>query len=344
MIHERVREVLPLDRLTAIEAMLAQDGAPELVRRVWTFINNKGGVGKTFDVMALAYALAYFFNLHILVVDMDPQGNATRRAKHTAQAMQQVSTLTEALKMNIRGSAGQIRLPVRWDLGSSTGSIDILPARLDLEARVQEAGIADAVHMVEQIVRQEEPALLERLGPILKQVRGTLNHPRERLRNIMDGVVEEHDLVLVDCPPSLGHLTQNAYVASQGVVLCVKPDYDSVNGSVRTRDVLYETRAAMGVPSLDVHGVILTDLQRTGRVDDERGLAGTFRAAQESIEDLRKLFGPQLWEPFLERKSYLAQNVDYGIPIVGDLAGKDLIYVSGVLIQWAAKLLEVSRG
>jgi cellulose biosynthesis protein BcsQ len=342
-LHDRVREVLTPDRVSDIEQLIASPDTT-FTRKTWAFINNKGGVGKTFNVMALSYALAEFFGLHVLVVDMDPQGNATRRAGHSSAAMTQVSTLVEALKMNIKGSAEQIRLPVRWDNMTSGGSVDILPSRLDLENRVVEAATADAVRMVEQMVRQEAPALQESLGPILKQVRGSLNHPRERLRNIMDGVHADHDLILIDCPPSLGHLTQNAYCAADGVLLCVKADYDSVNGAARTRDVLHQDRSAMGVPRLDVHGVLLTDLQRTGRTDEANGLAGTFTAAQESIEDLRGIFGDLLWTPFLERRSVLAQNTDYGVPIVDELRGKDLRYVSDVLIHWSSNLLEVSRG
>jgi chromosome partitioning protein len=347
LIDSRVREVLaPTPELiAAVEACFVGDDVV-LRRKTWTFVNNKGGVGKTFDVMALAWTLATQFGLHVLVVDMDPQGNATRRAKYSSAATQQVSTLSEALKMAIPGSARTIRMPVRWDdIDVNGGSIDILPARLDLEVRAEEAATADAVALIEQTVKLEEPALVERLAPIFKQVVGSLNHPRERLKTILSGgVKDEHDIVLIDCPPSLGHLTQNAYVASDGVILCTKADYDSVNGAVRTRRVLDETRAAMGVPNLAVHGVLLTDLQRTGRADEEKGTYGTFAAAEESIKDLRKSFGSLVWQPFLQRKSSLAQNVDYGLPVADGLEGKDLKYVMSVLIVWAARLLEVSRG
>lgn len=345
MIDSRVRELLAPESIRLIDVIFANDQVA-LKRKVWTFVNNKGGVGKTFDVMALAYILAVFFGLHVLVVDMDPQGNATRRAKHSAAAMQQVSTLSEALKMAMPGLAKSIRLPVRWEgIDVNGGSIDILPARLDLENRAEEAAVADAVALIEATVKLEEPTLVDRLAPIFKQVVGSLSHPRERLRTILSGgVLDDHDIVLIDCPPSLGHLTQNAYVASDGVILCTKADYDSVNGAIRTRRVLGETKDAMGVPDLDVHGVILTDLQRTGRADEAKGKYGTFAAAEESIKDLRKGFGDLIWEPFLQRKSSVAQNVDYGLPVVDGLEGKDLKYVITVLVTWAARLLEVSHG
>lgn len=339
MIETRVRELVPSALLDRLEVAIADGSGPGLRRKRWTLVNHKGGVGKTFDTLALAWVLAVCYGLHVLVVDMDPQANSTRRAGYGAHATENLATLTEALKLNEVGNAKMIVKPFKWEIPN--GSIDILPSRLDLEARSEEAAVAGAVYRIRSAVKQSRHDLLDQLNPIMDEVVGSLTHPRERLRNILGGgFVDDYDIVLIDCQPSLGHLTQNAYVASDGVLLCTKADYDSLNGAVRTQTKLHETRKALGVPELDVHGVLLTDLQIINRT---RG-HGSFRAAEESIGDLQEAFGGLLWTPFLERKSALAENTDYGVPIVENLTTKDREHVTTVMIEWGAKLLEVSLG
>lgn len=339
MIDTRVRELVPSGLLDQLEAAVAEGSGSGLRRKVWTLVNHKGGVGKTFDTLALAWVLASCYGLHVLVVDMDPQANSTRRAGYGAYATENLATLTEALKINEVGNGRMIVKPFKWDIAN--GSIDLLPSRLDLETRSEEAAIAGAVYRIRTAVKQWRPNLLDQLDPIMNEVVGSLTHPRERLRNTLGGgFLDEYDIVLIDCQPSLGHLTQNAYVASDGVLLCTKADYDSLNGAARTQIKLHESRKALGVPELDVHGVLLTDLQIINRT---RGF-GSFRAAEESIEQLQETFGSLLWHPFLERKSALAENTDFGVPIVENLSARDREYVTTVMIQWGAKLLEVSLG
>ncbi|MCI2421097.1 ParA family protein [Saccharopolyspora sp. K220] len=341
MIDSKVSAVVDTELIKAIEEIFVHRQR-RAARKVWTLVNNKGGVGKTFDTLALAYALAVYFGLNVLVVDMDPQGNSTRRAGYGLYEIENRATLTEALKMNQEGIASQIVLPCLWE-DIHNGGIDILPSRLDLEARVSEAAIADAVSKITEAVTDHDPDLLRRLDPIFQKVIGSLTHPRERLRNILgNDFLDEYDIVLIDCQPSLGHLTQMSYVASDGVLLATKPDYDSVNGAARTRSVLHEIRSALGVPTLDVHGVLVTDLQIINRTITKERQHGSTRPAEISLSQLKRTFGDLVWEPFCERKSSLADNTNIGLSPVDGLNPQDRRYMNELLINWGAKLLEVS--
>jgi len=347
MIDERVRTVASPELIRAVEEAIRGGEGPGLDRKVWTLVNHKGGVGKTFDALALAWVLAVCFGLHVLVVDMDPQANSTRRAGYGADATMNRPTLTEALKMNITGSASGIVLPFMWKGATDNGgSIDLLPARLDLETRSHEAAVAEAVGRIRSTLKlRGKQDLLAQIEPELQEVVGSLDNPRSRLRNIISGdFIDGYDIVLIDCQPSLGHLTQMAYTASDGVLLCTKADFDSMNGAIRTREVLHQYRTEMGVPNLDVHGVLLTDLQIINRAETEKRKHGSFNAAEESIADLKEAFGDLLWQPFLERKSALAENTDYGSPITDSLSEANRVYVTDVMIHWGTKLLEVSCG
>lgn len=352
MVDTRVNVHVDPQLVRAVEEAINGGQGPGLTRKVWTLINHKGGVGKTFNTMALAWVLAVCYGLHVLVVDMDPQANSTRRAGLSAIETDTLATITDALRMNVTGCAASIVKPVRWgDLDKENGapdhvgSIDILPARLDLEIRAQEGATADVVDKIVQVAQLSAPHIMGDLDPILKRVLGNLGEPRSRLKNILGGnFLDGYDIVLIDCPPSLGHLTQNAWVASHGVLLCTKADFDAVNGASRARTALHQTRTALGVPNLDVHGILLTDLQIINRKVTDKRRFGSIRSAEDSIADLEKQFGGLLWRPFLERKSVLAENVDYGVSPVDALKTTDMSYVSEVLIKWGAKLLEASIG
>lgn len=348
MIDSRVRPYVPPELIKAVEEAIAGGEGPGLKKKVWTLVNHKGGVGKTFDTLALAWVLAVCYGLHVLVVDMDPQANASRQAGYGAFATEHIPTLSEALKLNQLGGAKQIVKPFKWgddDEPIGPGSIDLLPARLDLEVRAEEAAITDAISRVRAGVLEHNADLLDVLEPIFSAVVGNMHEPRARLKNLLGGgFLADYDIVLIDCPPSLGHLTQNAYVASDGVLLCTKASYDSLNGAVRAEAELHKIRKALGVPDLDIHGVLLTDLQIVNRKVTVDRHHGSVRSAEQSIKQLKKAFGDKLWLPFMERKSVLAENSDYGVPIIDSLGTADRSYVTEVMIKWGAKLLEVSLG
>jgi cellulose biosynthesis protein BcsQ len=328
-----------------LKHILASDG-PGLLRKKWTLVNHKGGVGKSHATMALAWALAYMYGLHVLVVDMDPQANTTRRAGYGATDTRGVGTLTEALAMNVEGCAEGIVLPCTWEElkeeRDGMGSIDILPSRLDLEKRSEEGGVADAAALIRRAVQQQKPSILADIDVILKKVVGKLERPRQRLAKILGGTfLDAYDIVLMDCPPSLGLLTQMAYAASEGVLLCTNATFDSVDGAVRAQQMLHQTRTDLGNPTLDVLGVLLNDLQIVNSRDRAFGASVN---AQESIKELQAHLGGVLWEPFMERRSSIAFTNDYGVSPITSMRDSDARYVASTLSLWGARLLEVSIG
>lgn len=191
-----------------------------MAKRV-AFLNNKGGVGKTFATVALAEAAARR-GLRVLVVDLDPQANATRRLRVQVQR-----TLTECLKLGLaRGAAAEYRHRHGWldDL-----AISVLPADLDLEDRTLEAGQPGADH---------------------------------RLRKALSGVDDDYDLTLIDCPPSIkGHLTVLGIAALVGVtdkvLVPLSPEHDAIGGAQRSIEYVRLYREDLGVPTLEVRGLII---------------------------------------------------------------------------------------
>jgi chromosome partitioning protein len=201
--------------------------APEYRRAVAVIAvaNQKGGVGKTTVTLGLADAAARR-GLRVLVVDLDPQANATS-GLGVGDALR---TIDDALATDRTGSLGEVITTSAWPNGSGP-SPAVAPSTPALAAR--------------------EPQLAT--DPVGAQ---------DRLRHALDGVAGRYDLVLVDCPPSLGLLTVNGLVAADRVLVVTEPAAwasDGVEQMLRTVDRVRELRR----PDLTVAAIVVNRLART---------------------------------------------------------------------------------
>lgn len=162
--------------------------------RVVTVANQKGGVGKTTTAVNLGAALAQL-GMRVLVIDMDPQGNAS-----TALGVPHHRDIPGVYDVLIDG------IPLR-DVVQPSSSVSLLwcaPATIDL------AGAEIELVPLEARERRLETALHE----FMRDQTG-----EDRL-----------DFVLIDCPPSLGLLTVNSFVAAQEVLIPIQCEYYALEG------------------------------------------------------------------------------------------------------------------
>lgn len=234
----------------------------------YAIANNKGGAGKTTLTAYLAEALANR-GRRVLLVDMDPQANLTRRLGHAESDLSKMVTTAEVIRTDSSGCAADAVIECRWTLPLAE-RIDLIPARFDLENRVPEAGALGA-HL--------------------------------RLAHGLEGVTDDYDAVFIDCPPSLGHLTQLALAASDRVLVPVVAEYDHVAGAVRVRDFLASSAALLDRPDLRIAGVVVNDQDR------RRGLH-TWH-----LDTVRDEFGDLQWSPAIPSRSVLAEAVDAAEPL-----------------------------
>jgi len=123
-----------------------------------------------------------------------------------------------------------------------------------------------------------------------------------RLRECLDPLRTEFDYTLIDCPPSLGLLTLNALVAADSVLIPVQCEYLALEGISALVGTIERVRASLN-PSLAIAGVVMT------MYDDRTNLA------RQVVQEVRSVFGDQVYETLVPRNVRLGEAPSYGKPI-----------------------------
>jgi chromosome partitioning protein len=197
--------------------------------RVITVSNQKGGVGKTTTTVNLAAALA-LHNQRVLVIDLDPQGNASTAL----------------------GVPHQSGTPSSYDVLLGDDALD------DVLAPVE---ISPLLHCV--------PATIDLAGAdieLTSQVAREHRLQRAISAHLADGA--ELDYVLIDCPPSLGLLTLNALVAAQEVLIPIQTEYYALEGLAQLLGTVDLVKAHLN-PGIWVSTVLLTMYDSRTRLADQ---------------------------------------------------------------------------
>lgn len=196
--------------------------APEQTR-VITVANQKGGVGKTSTTVNLAAALS-MGGLNVLVVDADPQGNASTALgiDHHADVPSMYEVLVESTPMQ--------------DVIQQVPEMDRLlcaPATINLSGA--------EIELVSMVARE--------------------NRMRGAIRDLLAAREQEGlprlDYVLIDCPPSLGLLTVNALVAAREVLIPIQAEYYALEGLSLLLNNIELLRQHLN-PELVVSSILLT--------------------------------------------------------------------------------------
>ncbi len=122
------------------------------------------------------------------------------------------------------------------------------------------------------------------------------------LRPVLES--QRFDVVLVDCPPSLGILTLNAFAASDGLLVPLQCEYYSLEGISMMNRVLNQLRDAGINPRLDIFGVVMTMFD------------GRTKLSNEVVNEVRNQLGPRVFETVIPRSTRLAEAPSFGKPII----------------------------
>jgi chromosome partitioning protein len=251
--------------------------------RIFAVANQKGGVGKTTSTVNIAAALARTGH-HVLVIDLDPQGNAS-----TALGLNHVSgtpSTYEVLTDDARIADIVQVCPDIENLWGAPATIDLAGAEIELVSLVAREG-----------------RLARALAEYTAEYEGTHGVPL--------------DFVFIDCPPSLGLLTINAFVAAREVLLPIQCEYYALEGVsqlLRTIDLVTNHLN----PNLQIGAVLLTMYD------------GRTRLSSQVVQEVRTHFGDRVLPTLIPRSVRLSEAPSYGQTILtydADSAGA-LAYTS----------------
>jgi chromosome partitioning protein len=233
--------------------------------RVITVSNQKGGVGKTTTAVNLAVALADK-GMEVLVIDLDPQGNAST-----------------ALGIEHRIGVKSI--------------YEVITQNMDLSEVVQVSPESPRVRCV--------PATIDLATAELELV--SLLAREHRLKNALAAYIStssvKPDYVFIDCPPSLGLLTVNAFTAATEVLIPIQCEYYALEGLSQLKRSIDMIRGALN-PNLALSTILLTMYDSRTKLN------------QAVVDDVRNHFPTQILQTLIPRQIGVAEAPSYGQTVI----------------------------
>lgn len=221
----------------------------------------KGGVGKTSVTLGLAGS-ATLRGLATLVIDLDPQGNATS----ILATDQPEATAADILTRPSKAALERALTPCAWEV--APGEVDVIASDPQLIKHDAWNG-----------------------GPLDPKLATALGH------------LTGYDLVLIDCPPSLGQLTRQALAASTLAVIVTTPSYFGAQGVDRAYEEVEEIRRTTN-RRLRIAGVIVNRVRSTAEEHDYR------------IKELAQVHGrASILQPVIPERIAIQQAEGMGVPV-----------------------------
>ena len=227
--------------------------------KIISFANQKGGVGKTTSCVNIAASLGVLGH-KVLIIDMDPQGNATSGVGVS--------------KKNLKGSSKD----VLTDATSAKEAVVTTPFE-NLSIIPTNTALAGAEFDLYDFDESEN-----------------------RLKTALSELKDEFDYILIDCPPSLGMLTINAFTASDGIIVPMQCEFYALEGLSQLMITINRIKKLYN-PDLNVSGILIT--MHNGRL----------LLTMQVMAELAKHYSDKLFETKISRNVKLTEAPGFGRPV-----------------------------
>ena len=226
--------------------------------KVISVANQKGGVGKTTTTVNLSTILAKK-GKKVLLIDIDPQGNATSGL----------------------GITKEVELSV----------YDVLVGDTEINETIQETAIKNL---------KVCPSNISLAGAEVQLV--SMMSREQRLKAKLDIIKNDFDYILIDCPPSLGLITLNAFTASDTVLIPVQCEYFALEGLGQLLNTVNLVKKHLN-KNLEIEGALLT------MYDARTNLSN------QVVKEVKKYFENKVYKTVIPRNVRLSEAPSYGMPI-----------------------------
>ena len=248
--------------------------------RIVAVVNQKGGVGKTTTAVNLAACLAAA-EKRVLLVDIDPQANASSGLGAGPQSMD--ASIYAAL-MQAPSKGHKTKVSGNKQTAQSAAALPLCLCRPTALPTLQ----------------------LIASGPDLYAAEVELSGDAQRfcrLRDALSVLQHKYDVIIIDCPPSLGVLTLNALTAARSVLIPLQCEYYALEGLSQLTHTLKLVRRGAN-PTLRVEGILLTMFDRRNNL------------ARQVAEDVRRNFGDLVYKTVIPRNVRLSEAPSFGKPVL----------------------------
>ena len=226
--------------------------------KVISVANQKGGVGKTTTTVNLSTMLAKR-GKRVLLIDTDPQGNATSGLG-----------ITKELELSV---------------------YDVLVGDTEMIETLQESNIKNLTVC---------PSNISLAGAEVELV--SMMSREQRLKTKLDEIKDQYDYILIDCPPSLGLVTLNAFTASDSVLIPVQCEYFALEGLGQLLNTVNLVKKHLN-KNLEIEGALLT------KYDARTNLSN------QVVKEVKKYFENKVYKTVIPRNVRLSEAPSYGMPI-----------------------------
>lgn len=225
--------------------------------RIFVFVNQKGGVGKTTSAINIGAYLAEI-GQKVLLVDFDSQAN-----------------LTSGIGAD----------------GTKPGIYEFISGKTTASEVIQETSVRNLFVI---------PASIDLSGAAVELVE--LEDRDSYLKRALDGIRDQYDFILIDCPPSLGILTLNGMVAADGVLIPLQCEYYALEGLSLLLQTIKRIQKGLN-PHLEIGGIFFT-------MYDQRT-----KLAQDVVRQVTAYFKDRVFKTIIPRNVRLSEAPSHGIPI-----------------------------
>jgi len=229
--------------------------------RVICIANQKGGVGKTTSSVNIASALAEG-GKRVLLIDMDPQGNAS-----SGLGLKKYETQSKSVYQILIGD-----LTIHETIqNSGQKGLEVITANPDL--------VGAEIELVDMPQREF------------------------RLKQALESIQSEYDYILIDCPPSLGLLTVNAFTAADTFLVPLQCEYYALEGLSQLLNTAGIIKKSLN-PTLRIEGILLT------MFDTRNNLS------HQVVTEIQSHFGDKVFKSIIPRNVRLSEAPSHGLSIL----------------------------